>query len=80
MNEKEAILAAAQNDHTEIVSSLLHWNFSLGAEIVASITSKHHTTELSLLSSIFEVIIYMRRERERERDRKKDLREREYST
>ena len=56
MNEKEAILAAAQNDHTEIVSSLLHWNFSLGAEIVASITSKHRSTELSLLSSIFEVM------------------------
>ena len=72
MNEKEAILAAAQNDHTEIVSSLLHWNFSLGAEIVASITSKHHSTELSLLSSIFEVIIYMRRKRDRERKRERE--------
>ena len=56
MNMKEAILEAAQNDHTEIVSCLLQRNFSLGAKIVQLITSKHHCTELSLLSSIFEVM------------------------
>ena len=57
MNMKEAILAAAQNDHTEIVSCILQRDFSLGTEIVELITSKQHCAELSLLSSIFEVII-----------------------
>ena len=67
MNMREAILAAAQNDHTEIVSCLLQRNFSLGAKIVESITSKHHSTELSLLSSIFEVMCIYESLRERER-------------
>lgn len=57
MNMKEAILAAAQKDYTEIVSCILQRDFSLGAEIVELITSKQDYTELSLLSSIFEVII-----------------------
>ena len=67
MNMREAILAAAQNDHTEIVSCLLQRNFSLGAKIVESITSMHHSTELSLLSSIFEVMCIYESLRERER-------------
>ena len=58
MNMKEALLAATKNDHTEIVSCLLQRDFSLGAQIVEDLTtSKHHTTDLSLLSSIFEVKI-----------------------
>ena len=58
MNMKEALLSAAQSDHTEIVSCLLQRDFSLGAQIVEDLTtSKSSYTDLSLLSSIFEVRI-----------------------
>ena len=56
MNIKEALLAAAQNDHTEIVNCLLQRDFDLGAQIVEDLTMTRNTyTDLSLLSSIFEV-------------------------
>ena len=58
MNMSEALLAATQNDHTEIVSCLLQNDFSLVAQIVELITSKHHCTELSLLPSVFEVMLH----------------------
>ena len=57
MNMMEALLEAAQNDHTKIVSCLLQKDLSLGAKVVKRLmTSKSSSTELSLLTSIFEVM------------------------
>ena len=50
---KNALWAAAQNDHTEVVSCLIQRDSSLGAQIVEDLTMSK--TDLSLLSSIFEV-------------------------
>ena len=56
MNMKDALRAAAENDHTEVVSCLIQRDSSLGAQIVEDLTtSKSSYTDLSLLSSIFEV-------------------------
>lgn len=56
MNAKAALLEAAENDRNEIVTCLLQRNASLGAEIVTDLTSKSTYTDLSLLSTIFEVV------------------------
>ena len=59
MNMTEALLEAAQNDHTEIVSCLLQKDLSLGAKVVERLmTSKSNSTELSLLTSIFKVMSF----------------------
>lgn len=55
---KDALQAAAESDHTEVVSCLIQRDSSLGAQIVEDLTTpKSSYTNLSLLSSIFEVAI-----------------------
>ena len=56
MNMKDALLAAAQNDHTEVVRCLIQRDSFLGAQIVMDLTTSESSyADLSVLSSIFEV-------------------------